>query len=89
VSRRCDTAADELRVDPTEGQTACTAADREKNHFGDPLDHIWRRCILDFCGVTHVNRALFGVVATISADERRAWLEQAGKMARETRELAL
>jgi len=70
VSRRCDTAADEPRVDPTEGQTACTAADREKNHFGDPLDHIWRRCILDFCGVKHVSRALFGIVATSSADER-------------------
>lgn len=66
--------------------TGNTPADREKNHFGDPLDRIWRECILDFCGVTHVDRALFGVVATSSLDERQAWLEQAGKMAREMRE---
>lgn len=69
--------------------TGNTPAEREKNHFGDPLDHIWRRCILDFCGVKHVSRALFGVVATSSSDERRAWLEQAGKMARDMRELEL
>jgi NAD(P)H dehydrogenase (quinone) len=69
--------------------TGNTPAEREKNHFGDPLDHIWRRCILEFCGVKHVSRALFGVVATSSRDERRAWLEQAGKMAREMWEVAL
>lgn len=68
--------------------TGNTAAEREKNHFGDPLDQIWRQCILDFCGVKHVSRALFGVVATSSGDERRAWLEQAGRMARETWKLA-
>ncbi|MCX5495114.1 NAD(P)H-dependent oxidoreductase [Kaistia dalseonensis] len=68
--------------------TGNTPAKREKDHFGDPLDQIWRRCILEFCGVKHVNRALFGVVATSSRDERRAWLEQAGKMARETWEQA-
>jgi putative NADPH-quinone reductase len=64
--------------------TGNTEAEREKNHFGDPLDQIWRRCILEFCGVTQVNRALFGVVATSSPDERRGWLDQAGKIARET-----
>ncbi|SMH51524.1 NAD(P)H-dependent oxidoreductase [Mesorhizobium australicum] len=68
--------------------TGNTEADREENHFGDPLDQIWRRCILDFCGVKHVSRALFGVVATSSPDDRRAWLEQAGKMARDMWEQA-
>lgn len=68
--------------------TGNTEADREENHFGDPLDQIWRRCILDFCGVKHVSRALFGVVATSSANDRRAWLEQAGKMARDMWEQA-
>lgn len=63
--------------------TGNTEAEREKNYFGDPLDHIWRRCILEFCGVKRVSRALFGVVATSSGEERQAWLEQAGKMARE------
>ena len=68
--------------------TGNTEAEREMNHFGDPLDRIWRRCILEFCGVKQVNRALFGVVATSSRDDRQAWLEQAGTMARETWELA-
>jgi len=68
--------------------TGNTEADREENHFGDPLDQIWRRCILEFCGVKTVSRALFGVVATSSLEERQAWLEQAGKMARELSEQA-
>lgn len=68
--------------------TGNTEPEREKNHFGDPLDQIWRRCILEFCGVKNVSRALFGVVATSSRDERQAWLEQAGTMAREMREFA-
>ncbi|MFI0846823.1 NAD(P)H-dependent oxidoreductase [Mesorhizobium sp. IMUNJ 23232] len=68
--------------------TGNTPLEREKNHFGDPLDQMWRRCILEFCGVKHVSRALFGVVATSSHDERRAWLEEAGRMARDTARLA-
>jgi putative NADPH-quinone reductase len=63
--------------------TGNTPDEREKNHFGDPLDQIWRRCILEFCGVKHVRRALFGVVATSSRSQRLAWLEQAGTMARD------
>ena len=39
-------------------------------------------------GVKHVSRALFGVVASSSHDERRAWLEEAGRMARDTARLA-
>jgi len=68
--------------------TGNTPSEREKNHFGDPLDQMWRRCILEFCGVKHVSRALFGVVASSSHDERRAWLEEAGRMARDTARLA-
>ena len=68
--------------------TGNTPSEREKNHFGDPLDQMWRRCILEFCGVKHVSRALFGVVASSSHDERRAWLEEAGRMARDTASLA-
>ena len=68
--------------------TGNTPAERERNHFGDPLEQMWRRCILEFCGVKQVSRALFGVVATSSPDERRTWLEQAGRMARDTLALA-
>lgn len=62
--------------------TGNTPRDREEAHFGDPLERMWRRCILEYCGVTHVSRALFGVVATSSAEERAAWLQQAEELAR-------
>lgn len=68
--------------------TGNTVAERELNHFGDPLDRIWRRCILNFCGVDEVSRALFGVVATSSPDERAAWLRQAETMARDAHRVA-
>ncbi|MBY3217733.1 flavodoxin family protein [Rhizobium laguerreae] len=63
--------------------TGNTPSEREKNHFGDPLDQMWRRCILEYCGVKHVDRALFGVVASSSLDERQAWLERAARMAQD------
>lgn len=68
--------------------TGNTVLEREQNHFGDPLDRIWRRCILDFCGVQEVSRALFGVVATSSPDQRAAWLQQAEAMARDVHRVA-
>ena len=57
--------------------TGNTPLDRESAVFGDPLERIWRDCILRYCGVQHVMRSLFGVVATSSAEERTAWLAQA------------
>src|SRR5262249_51267074 len=61
--------------------TGNTPPDREALVFGDPLDRMWRDCILRYCGVQHVMRSLFGVVATSSDDERRQWLAQAGSLA--------
>lgn len=68
--------------------TGNTVLEREQNHFGDPLDRIWRRCILNFCGVQEVSRALFGVVATSSPDQRAAWLQQAQVMAADIHRVA-
>jgi putative NADPH-quinone reductase len=62
--------------------TGNTRADREQDIFGDPLDRIWRECILAYCGVAHVDRELFGVVAASSPRERRAWLDRADELAR-------
>lgn len=56
--------------------TGNTPPDRELHHFHDPLDHIWRTCILGFCGVKHIQRRLFGVVVTGSAADRAAWLAE-------------
>ena len=61
--------------------TGNTPIDREREAFGDPLERMWRDCILRYCGVRHVMRSLFGVVATSSPDERRAWLAETAGLA--------
>jgi putative NADPH-quinone reductase len=57
--------------------TANTFPEREARVFGDPLERIWRDCIFGLCGVPHVARRTFSVVATSTPDERRRWLEEA------------
>lgn len=61
--------------------TGNTPADRERDVFGDPLDAIWRRCVLEYCGVATVERELFGVAATSSEHERRCWLDRTAELA--------
>ena len=56
--------------------TSNTAALREREVFGDPLDAIWRNCIFGLCGVTDVRRDVFGVVVTSSCEERAGWLHE-------------
>jgi putative NADPH-quinone reductase len=68
--------------------TGNTPLDREREAFGDPLERMWRDCILTYCGVGEVMRALFGVVATSSEDERRRWLMEAVTLAEEAAALA-
>jgi NAD(P)H dehydrogenase (quinone) len=68
--------------------TGNTPLDREREAFGDPLERMWRDCILTYCGVSEVMRALFGVVATSSEDERRRWLIEAATLAEKAAALA-
>jgi putative NADPH-quinone reductase len=68
--------------------TGNTPATREHSVFGDPLERIWRDCILRYCGVRHVIRCLFGVVATSTPDEREHWLDQTRAEATRAYELA-
>jgi len=68
--------------------TGNTPMERERTVFADPLEHIWRDCILRFCGVQHVLRSLFGVVATSTLEERQGWLDQAAMLARRAIEIA-
>jgi putative NADPH-quinone reductase len=68
--------------------TGNTPAQRERDAFGDPLERMWRDCILGYCGVRHVVRSLFGVIATSSDEERRAWLAEARALADEATVLA-
>lgn len=67
--------------------TGNTPAAREREVFGDPLEGMWRDCILKYCGVQNVMRSLFGVIATSSDDERKAWLAETRLLA--TRALRL
>jgi putative NADPH-quinone reductase len=61
--------------------TGNTPLEREREAFGDPLDRMWRDCILSYCGVRHVTRTLLGVVATSAEDERRRWLAEVTALA--------
>jgi len=56
--------------------TSNTPAGREKKEFGDPLDALWRRCILRLCGIRRVRRWMFGVMVTSSPEKRKRWLRE-------------
>jgi putative NADPH-quinone reductase len=56
--------------------TSNTPPEREMDVFGDPLNGLWKRCILEFCGVKNVVRETFGVVITSSPELRAAWLRR-------------
>ena len=55
--------------------TSNTPPEREMAVFGDPLDGLWRRCILEFCGVKKIVRKSYSVVVTSTAEQRAAWLK--------------
>ncbi|MCU1252108.1 MAG: FMN-dependent NADH-azoreductase [Edaphobacter sp.] len=45
--------------------------------FGEPLDRIWRDCLLRYCGVQRTIRQVFRIIATSSVRHRDAWLREA------------
>lgn len=63
--------------------TSNTPQARELDAFGDPLDTLWRRCIFDLCGVRTFHRRMFGVIVTGTAEQRRAWIEEARALCRD------
>jgi len=62
--------------------TSNTPAAREVSVFGDPLEGLWRDCILSFCGVKKVVRRMFGVVCTSTDQQRAAWLAETADLVR-------
>ena len=64
--------------------TSNTPAEREQEVFGDPLERIWRDCIVSFCGVPVFRRRMFGVVVTSTEELRKAWLDEVRKLTRDT-----
>jgi putative NADPH-quinone reductase len=64
--------------------TANTPAVREQEVFGDPLERIWKDCIVSFCGVRTFRRRMFGVMVTSTVHQRKAWLSEVREITRET-----
>ena len=54
--------------------TSNTPPEREMREFGDPLDRLWKKCILEFCGVKKIIRETFSVVITSTPEQRAEWL---------------
>ena len=54
--------------------TSNTAAVREHETFGDPLESFWRSCVFGLCGIERFYRETFRVVVTSNPEQRAAWL---------------
>ncbi|GAA2063708.1 NAD(P)H-dependent oxidoreductase [Streptomyces albiaxialis] len=63
--------------------TSDTPEAREREEFGDPLQHIWAACVLPYTGVTHVRRTVFRTVSDATPEQRATWLTQAREQAAE------
>ena len=64
--------------------TSNTPVEREQKVFGDPLERIWKDCIVSFCGVRTFRRRMFGVIVTSTEQQRKAWLAEVQEITRET-----
>jgi NAD(P)H dehydrogenase (quinone) len=62
--------------------TSNTQQERERNHFGDPLETLWKTCIFDLCGVKNFYRKTFSPVITSTQEEREAWLQEVSEIVR-------
>ena len=56
--------------------TSNTDEKRERELFGDPLETIWKNCILHFCGVGQFERKTFGIMVTSNLQQRLGWLKE-------------
>ncbi|AWV07549.1 NAD(P)H-dependent oxidoreductase [Marilutibacter maris] len=54
--------------------TSDTEPERERRDLGDPLELIWGRCVLPYCGVESFKRVIFRPVVGSSRDTRESWL---------------
>jgi NAD(P)H dehydrogenase (quinone) len=57
--------------------TSDTPAEREKTELGDPLELMWGRCVLPYCGVKNYRRHVFRPVVGSSDGQRAHWLAEA------------
>jgi len=56
--------------------TSNTETGREQKIFKDPLETIWKNCILDLCGVNNFYRKMFNIVVVSSEEQRKEWLKE-------------
>ena len=63
--------------------TSNTPVEREQEVFGDPLERIWKDCIVSFCGVQMFRRRMFSVIVTSTEQQRKAWLSEVREITRE------
>lgn len=54
--------------------TSNTPVAMERELYGDPLENLWTRCIMNYCGVKNVERTNYSVVVISTQAEREAWL---------------
>ncbi|WP_022702546.1 NAD(P)H-dependent oxidoreductase [Pseudorhodobacter ferrugineus] len=64
--------------------TSNTSPETEAARFGDPLDRIWRDCILGYCSTAQVTRRTFAPLVPSTDAARAAWLDQAAILAQAT-----
>jgi len=60
--------------------TSNTPREREIAVFGDPLERLWKDCVLSFCGVPVIRRRMFGIMVTSTEEQRKAWLVEVREM---------
>lgn len=60
--------------------TSNTPKDKEIAMFGDPLENLWTRCVLQFCGVRNTIRRNFEPVIVSKPEDRACWLEEVRTM---------
>ena len=67
--------------------TAYTPKEVEEKFYGDPLDNLWKNCILGMCGVTDVERVVFYGVIRSTDEMREKWLLKVQEVLEEEEEI--
>ena len=60
--------------------TSNTEPEMDKTFFGEPLESLWKKCILGLCGIEQVERKVCTVVVTSTKEQREKWLEEVREM---------
>lgn len=60
--------------------TSNTPEEIEINEFHDPLEHLWNKCIFQFCGVKRFHRRMFKKMIMSTEQQRLDWLVETGEI---------